>query len=153
MLLLCCLSAGILLWEVATGGKAFAGASFWPHSHVHAHAHTITTLHVALNATVSLTLSLSLALRLTLPLCSCCLGAAGIPKPLLGHCVVSQGMRPTWPSAMKPGGNSSSSSSISGGGAFGGGSGSDAGSDAGPWSGLVALTERCWAQEAQARWG
>uniref|UniRef100_A0A383WJF9 Protein kinase domain-containing protein n=1 Tax=Tetradesmus obliquus TaxID=3088 RepID=A0A383WJF9_TETOB len=65
-------SYGVLLWELATGGKAFAG----------------------------------------------------IPKPLLGHCIVSQAMRPCWPPAMRlnP-----------------------------AWGGLIRLAEACWAQEPHAR--
>jgi hypothetical protein len=79
----CCAVLCCVQWEVATGGKAFAG----------------------------------------------------IPKPLLGHCVISQGMRPTWPPAVRQQG------------AGGGRSGAAALA----WSGIIALTERCWAQEPQDR--
>ena len=73
---------------------------------------------------------------------------------MLGHCVISQGMRPTWPAAMRQGSRPEPS--------LGGGGGSIDGAPCSPsssspagggnaWSGLIALTERCWAQEPQAR--
>ncbi|KAF8057640.1 HT1 [Scenedesmus sp. PABB004] len=65
-------SFGILVWELATGGKAFAG----------------------------------------------------IPKPLLGHCIVSQQMRPCWPAALQA---------------------------HAAWAGLLRLAEACWSQDPQAR--
>jgi hypothetical protein len=80
---------------------------------------------------------------------------SGIPKPLLGHCVISQGMRPTWPPAMRPPGGGSSSNSSSGSKAGAGDGVTAAAAPAagsGPWAGLVSLTERCWAQDPQARW-
>lgn len=79
----------------------------------------------------------------------------GIPKPLLGHCVISQGMRPIWPPAMRTGSSSTSSSSEAGAadGAGGGTAAAVPAAGTGPWAGLVSLTERCWAQDPQARWG
>eukprot|EP00775_Hariotina_reticulata_P001812 gene1812-2145_t len=65
-------SYGILLWELATGGRAFAG----------------------------------------------------VPKPLLGHCIVNERLRPPWPPALK-------GSTV--------------------WSSLIGLAEQCWSHDARAR--
>ncbi len=47
----------------------------------------------------------------------------GVPKPLLGHAIVQQRLRPVWPPPV-----------------------------VGPaWTGLRRLTERCWAHDAVAR--
>jgi hypothetical protein len=134
---------GILLWEVATGGKAFAGGCVGGGMGFDTCGGSLRVIH-ALFKSMLCALFMYSSTLMALAVFSC---AAGIPKPLLGHCVISQGMRPTWPPSMLPG-----SSSAGGCGSNGGSNGSSGGRRANPWAGLVALADRCWAQEPQDRW-
>lgn len=48
---------------------------------------------------------------------------AGVPKALLGHCIVSQQLRPSWPTHQRTP----------------------------QWAGVVAAAEACWAQDPRER--
>jgi hypothetical protein len=73
-------------------------------------------------------LSLALALRPGMLLWELATGGrafSGVPKPLLGHAIVQQRLRPMWPPPV-----------------------------VGPaWARLRELSECCWAHDAALRWG